>query len=493
MNKNAAMNLAIEIEEKYEKYGINVDLTGYKITNDFRYIFDVKLKKGTHEDQLYKRAGDVQTRLKLPLFRVGKKGLDLYIVVSEHEIKENSLMKIIHSPIFTNSKAKLPYAMGYDEIGNMVVEDLTEFPQLLVGGLPKAGKSTALRSMILSMIYKLSPDQVNFILFDVGAEDLTMFGNIPHLSAPIIKDVETAIKNMTVIKEEMERRIPLRESDPAAYQRLPYLVCIVDEFVSLISSIYDKKQSKMLINIISGLIMRGRHGKVHLVLATQDPTAENMKINISSVSARIAFMVSKYQQSMTIIGEAGAEKLQGKGAMLFKYYGEIKYLQGSNISIEEAKVQLRNIIQLYESSQFDDKFVIDDFKLTQISSKPNDESTPESRTVKADRYDTLMPKIIMWSLSKEQISTNAIQSEFRLSYAKAKVFIDKLEELNFISEPFAKLPRTVLPESIEDMTDTMEILLKSGYSIDAIEEEINKRVPTIIERGDTECSDNIQM
>jgi len=447
------------IEKHYESHKVAIELPAYEIIGDGeRFIFDVKLKRGTKERPVFDRASDIQTALELPLLQPFKEGLSIRLAVSEHPVRENSLQKILESRIFQDRTKKIPLAVGYDLRGDMHVEDLSEMPHLLIAGASNSGKSVALRSLITSIIAIQSVDRVNLLLFDIGAYDLEPFSEIPHLSYPIVKDSQTGIGVMLALKAEMERRIDL---DRAEMRTLPSIVCVVDEYVSFISSIGDKDDSKLLTETISSLLRRGRHARIHMVLATQDPTIKSTKVDMVNITSRMAFACAKPIDSVTILGRGGAEKLPGKGAMLFKSPAHIEpvYFQGSFISregvrrfVERAKIRYANT----GSKKFVVK--VPDFK-HELSEATVKRSAVENKE---------MAEIIVWALGRVTISALQIQKQFHMGN-RAVGIIDELCEMKLIGNKFAHLPRTVLPQSVEDIPDdAFRILLISGVPKDDI-------------------------
>lgn len=156
------------------------------------------------------------------------------------------------------------------------------------------------------------PDEVNFILIDVGAEGPLTFEGLPHLSYPVIRDHGTALRALTALKDEMERRIALAQTDLQTPQAIPRLVVVIDEFPALFTGETDKKVSQIFSGTIYSLLQRGRHAGIHLILAAQNPTCQNMKVDLSNVPTRIAFMCAKKNYSEIILGESGAENLSGQ-------------------------------------------------------------------------------------------------------------------------------------------------------------------------------------
>lgn len=454
--------LAQIIEKHYWCHGAHIKLKLQSIVgSDERYIFRIKLKPGTKENLIFDRASDIKTALALPLFQPFRDGLAVFLAVSKNAVLDNSLVKMLRSPLFCKSRYWLPIAIGYNMRCGMVFADLAKLPHAMYAGAPRSGKSSGLISLIFSLIVKQPVRKVNLILIDIGASSIDLFDGIPHLSYPVVKDTDTGIYVIKELVNEMERRIRL---DHTELQNLPAIVCVIDEYVSFISNVDGKKCSQELANKISNLLRRGRHAKIHMILATQDPTIKNMKVDVGSITARIAFACAKYHNSIATLGEGGAEKLSEKGAMLYKSneYPTPVYLQGAFISNGEA---VRLVERIREASHdISDKFVIPKFDASEqmVVEVKDSEYVQDPNKELAD--------IIMWVLERDTISSSQIMDRFSMGN-RAYVFVKKLFEMGLVTEKFAKQPRKVLPQSIEDLPEeVLKLLLDQGFSAEKVSE-----------------------
>jgi len=461
---------ARKIEFHNQKHGAPIKIISCEVIgNGERYIYTVKLKAGTKESLLFDRAKDIRTALRLQLYQPFKEGLAIRIAVSECPITENSLKKMLESPAFLKSKMKIPIALGYDMRGEMRFVDLVKLIHAMYAGSTGSGKSVGLWCLILSIIYLQTVSQVNLLLFDVGANTLEPFIGIPHLSHPIVKDITTAIYVIKELVVEMEKRMKLAHSE---LLKKPALVCIIDEYVSLISNIGDKKLSQLLTGTISNLLRRGRQVKIHMVLATQDPTLKNMKVDLGNITARMAFACAKYHNSITILGEGGAEKLPGRGAMLFKSNEnpEPVYLQGAYMDTEEIKRLVAYIKS--KSYDFTNKFVIPEIDLAQQQILPAEAFDPKTSVEDSQKE---LVDIIFWVLGRDNVSKLQIMKQFHMGN-RADAVIDWLFKMNLIADKYATQPRTVIPQTIEDIpTEITELLINNGVSEDDIAGVIQNR------------------
>lgn len=366
-----ANDLKEDIIKQYGKYNVNINLTLQECQSS-RFIYKVKVKGNTREAHIRANAPDVQLKLKLPLLHVVKRNFNLYLIASRKKIEHDHLPAILNNPSYQEcqKKMELPYIVGYNDFDEVVTGDLVQFPHLLLGGSSGSGKSVAVQVLISTIAYNKSPSEVNLILMDVGTTDLMPFGSLPHLLYPIVRDRTDAMHKLSTLVAEMERRINLGYSDPDSFVRLPKLVLVIDEFPALFMGMADKKMSGLLISSISSILQRGRHAKIHLVLAAQNPTIQNMKVDLGNITARIAFKCAKKNFSETILGEGGAENLMGKGDLLLRFpqYDGPQRVQGVFITPEE----LGQVIQVSKTLYHDatvEKFdpVLSSSKLQEMS------------------------------------------------------------------------------------------------------------------------------
>lgn len=341
---------------------------------------------------------------------------------------------------------------------------LAKFPHLLVGSSSGSGKSVLLQCLICCIIAFQPVQRVNLILFDINSSDLTVFSGAPHLSHPVVKDIETAVKVILALEAEMNRRH--NEHDD-----WPYIVCISDEYSSLVTNIEDKKVREKVINAISKLLRMGRRAKIIWVLAAQDPTKDNMKVELANITARIAFKCAKYHNSVTILGEAGAEELTDSGTMLFKSpeFPNPMRLQGA---YPEPK-GIKELLSYLFTKPFDTtgKFEIRESEISG-SSWDEDMVLGDRPPARQEQYikEKELCDIIKWAVGQEQISAVKIMKFFHMS-GRANDVINRLTELGIISEQFAKQPRQVLYTSLEDLPIGVKTLLtQNGIPIPAIDE-----------------------
>lgn len=468
--------LAEKLEKAYQKHGVNINIMNWKCFSNY-IIYKVKLKGSTRETQLHTYAKDVQLRLKVPVFQVIKEEFNIFIIISDEKMEYQHLPQIVLSKEYIESVKswKLPYIVGNDATGKLIVEDLSEFPHLLVAGASNSGKTVGLQSLLISLSYCKSPRKINLILIDVGAMDLIPFNGIPHLSCPVIRDRETAYRALAALMDEMERRIEIQMENMDQFNSLPQIVLVIDEFQAFFVGMEDKQAIRMAVNVISGLLQRGRHAKIHVVLAAQNPTVQNMKVDLGNITARVAFKCAKRNYSETILGEGGAENLSGQGDMLFKSpkYAEPKRIQGIYISEQELQKMLIFINMQWNKYSLENrfKFVIQEEELQKRELASGDRLTAKTIAGKGhiNMEDKLFAEIMLWTLKQDAISCNMLMGKFNLGWNRANRFIERLYDLNIVGGLDAKLPRAVLPHSAEDLSpETTCLLEQNGFDLDQI-------------------------
>lgn len=474
--------IAEKIESGFERYGVRIKITDWDERID-RVIYDVKLKGSTREVNFLARVPDVQQRLKFPLFQALIQDFDICLVVSDQEIQYTHLPGILSSKGYAEKMVsmQLPYAIGYDVVGGRVLVDLSDFPHLLMGGASNSGKSVGLQVLLTNIMFHKSPHKVNFILIDVGATNLIPFDGIPHLSYPVVRDRNTACEVLIALKAEMERRIELQISDTGRFDALPRLVLAIDEFPSLFAETEDKQIAKLMIDAVSGMLQRGRHAKIHVVLAAQNPTFQNMKVDLGNITGRIAFKCAKKNFSETIIGEGGAENLLGKGDMLFKcaQFTEVKRIQGIFISPNELQKMIVLIRLLWKTVFYkgNAKFTIRKADLERVRVELADYTISSSLLKKRNsKNNRLFSEVVLWTLSQNEISCNMVMKAFKLGWNRANHFMEMLCEWGIVSDLDAKLPRIVLFQSADDVPkEVMSFLIDNGISEETVVDVISNK------------------
>jgi len=471
--KKKGEEYAKNIVKYYQSYGVSIKLLPDAEYVDGRFIFHVGLLPGTDKNLINRYADDVRRLLGLEFFIPDVGRSKIRIIASKEPLKENSLINILESPDFMNSKMKIPYAVGYDMMGEMVIADIAEFPHLIVGGASGYGKSSALHSLIMSIVYKQSADKVRLLLLDFGGSRLHLFSKAPHLLGPVVSvtQMEKGYDYIMALRSEMVKRLDIFERNEKELDNLPSIVCVIDEFPTFVRSIIGKDGH----TIITSILELARKVKIHMVLAAQDCTKANIGIKVTNLAAAIAFRCTRQHDSMAILDAPDARHLTGKGSMYFKHKGLLR-VQGTYMHHDEIRERLKVMEFDHGNEEGFDLDGLDEPGMP-FSSENEDADTESSEP--ENHQDRLLAEIIMWTLSQARISNNRIKGTFNMGYDRAEKFVNELETFDIVSKQRegSKLSRIVIPEHVEGLPpDVIEFLERNGYIKDDITNALNKRL-----------------
>ncbi len=374
------------------------------------------------------------------------------IEVPNNKIDTVGLKDIISSPQFVNSKAPLTFALGKDIDGNVYCCNLDKMPHLLVAGSTGSGKSVCLNALLLSLMYKTSPADLRIILVDPKRVEFAIYNDLPHLLIPkAITETKKALNAFDWLIEEMERRYTIFQnhyvknlaeynSQPEVLsgkeQKLPYLVLVVDELADLVVTSNKKELEERIIR----LTQKARAAGIHLILATQRPSVDiitgSIKINLPT---RIAFAVTNFMDSKTILDQGGAEKLLGRGDMLYSPRdGEPIRVQGAFVDTPEVKAVV-DFIKENNKSYYDQNII------NEINSEGSHNGGGEAGGSynSTPSVDSLMPDAMKVVIENGQASISMLQRRFAIGYQRAAKIIDQMEMAGFISPSDGSKPRTV--------------------------------------------------
>ena len=464
---------AKDIIKYYQSYGVSIQILSDAEYKDDRYIFSIKLLPGTDWKLISRYADEVRRLLELEVFIPDITPTAIKLIASEKPLKENSLIKILENPKFKESKMEIPYAIGYDTLGEMTIVDIAEFPHLLIGGTSGSGKSSAIHSLLMSIVYRQPADKVKLLLLDFGSSDLKIFDKVPHMLQPTVRtsEIEKGRQSLLWLQKEMEARLKKKDlTDERKFaivlSKWPSIVCVIDEFPALIRKLTEGKHNKKEYLIIEDLLERARKVKIHLVLAAQNSSKNSIDIRSTNLGARIAFRCLNRYDSQAIIESSNAVNLSGKGSMYFKcdQHEGLRRLQGSYISPIELMDLLDNMN--FDSNNIHESYDEIKYEFSSILKSDVSESEPYYSLV-SNTYEEKLPKIILWTLGQEKISNKKIKDEFEMGYDNANKVLDILEKYNIITaqKKGTKLPRLVIPKKIEDISENVkELLIKNKYT-----------------------------
>jgi S-DNA-T family DNA segregation ATPase FtsK/SpoIIIE len=364
------------------------------------------------------------------------------------------LREVLSSPAFQNHPSKLTVAFGKDNAGNPVVGDLAKMPHLLIAGSTGSGKSVCMNTIICSLMFKAKPDEVKMLMIDPKMVELSNYNGIPHLTAPVIIDVRKAagflkgaVKEMEVRYElfaasgvrNVEQYNKLVAADPGPdpehpRQPLPYIVIFIDELADLMMVAPADVE-----DAICRLAQMARACGMHLVIATQSPRVDVITGLIkANVPSRIAFAVSSQIDSRVIMDSAGAERLLGRGDMLYHPSGLPKPVRAQGAFIDEASVdELVKFIKAQGRPTFTAQEVAVD--PDQRKKQQADDSAPAPSAA-----DNAFPQAVRVVIEHGQASVSILQRRLRCNYSKAARLIDMMEERGFVGPHQGSRPRDVL-------------------------------------------------
>ena len=371
------------------------------------------------------------------------------IEVPNDKVATVSLKDVLISNEFNSAKSPLTYAVGKDITGRIMVGALNKMPHLLIAGTTGSGKSVMLNSIIISLLYKSSPDDCKLLLIDPKQVEFTPYEGIPHLIVPkVISDLTKATNALQWAVDEMERRFRLiREArvrdideynstpDVVTYKKkkMPFIVIIIDEFSDFIMQGKKEVEDKII-----RLGQKARAAGIHIILATQYPTTEYVTGGIkANFPSRIAFKVASNVNSVVILGQPGAEKLLGHGDMLYapqEYSAAPKRVQGCFITTREI-ADIVNYVTLNNEPVFD-KDIQD-----AINNAPKTSSNGGDN--ERGGMDPLLPEALKMCIDAGQASTSMIQRRLSIGYPRAGKIIDQMTEMGYISAADGAKPRNV--------------------------------------------------
>ena len=438
---------------KIEAHIINVT-RGPSVTR-----YEVELEKGVRLNKLTTAADDIALSLGASGVRIAAVPGKISVVgieVPNRTVTMVSLREVIDSPEFAKAKSKSTFAVGKNISGACIVGNIAKLPHMLIAGTTGSGKSVCMNSIIISLLYKASPDDVKLIMVDPKMVELGIYNGIPHLLIPVVTDPKKAAGSLQWAVTEMMRRYKamsdagvrdlesynsIIDSQEIDGEHLPQVVVIIDELADLMLV-----AAKEVEESICRIAQMGRAAGIHLVIATQRPSADVitglMKANIPS---RIAFSVASAMESRIILDTQGAEKLVGKGDMLFAPIGDgkPKRVQGCFVSDSEVEAVASYVKQHYNTNY--DQQVMEEIERKAIQTG-NNKSAASDPEPTADELagDEMLPAAVDVILETGQASVSMLQRRLKLGYARAARIVDEMEEKGIVGPFQGSKPRTIL-------------------------------------------------
>lgn len=455
---------ALKLEQTLQNFGVGVHVTnascGPSVTR-----YELQPEQGVKVSRIVGLADDIKLNLAVADLRIeapipGKAAVGIEVPNSENTAV--MLRDLLESNEFKNSSSLLSFAVGKDIAGKVVVADIARMPHLLVAGATGSGKSVCINTLIMSLIYKASPEEVKLILVDPKVVELSVYNGIPHLMIPVVTDPKKAAGALNWAVAEMEKRYKLfaeynvrdlkgfnekaerGETGEEIKKKLPQIVIIIDELADLMMVAPGEVESS-----ICRLAQLARAAGIHLILATQRPSVNVITGLIkANMPSRIAFSVSSGVDSRTIIDMNGAEKLLGKGDMLFYPSGYPKpvRVQGSFVSDKE----VQDVVD-YLISHNNGAVAYNDELEEHMNTNLPASGTPAAAE-NGDDKDTYFAEAGRLIIEKEKASIGMLQRMFKIGFNRAARIMDQLSEAGVVGPEEGTKPRKVLmtKEEFED-------------------------------------------
>lgn len=466
VNPDELQQTAELIEAKLAEFGIGVQVvsatSGPVITR-----YEIEPAQGVKGSQIVALSKDLARSMSLQAVRIvetiaGKNTMG--IELPNEKRQDVMLSEILSSPVFTDAKSKLTVALGKDIAGTPVVGDLAKMPHLLVAGMTGSGKSVGVNGMIMSMLFKATPDEVRFIMIDPKMLELSIYDGIPHLLCPVVTDMREAGQALNWCVAEMEKRyrllshagvrnldgfnqkveqakaagkpllnpFSLNPDDPEPLEKLPLIVVVIDELADLMMT-----ERKSVEQQIARLAQKARAAGIHMIVATQRPSVDVVTGLIkANIPTRMAFTVQSKIDSRTILDQMGADELLKYGDSLFLQPGsaEPTRLQGAFVSDDEVH-QVVNFVKEQAPTNYVEGLLSGEAAIETINIvNPNANS------------DELFDQAVAFVLESRKTSISALQRQLRIGYNRAANLIDALENAGVLSPADINGSRRILAQ-----------------------------------------------
>ena len=444
---DATRRSALMLKSTFNEFKIDVSITGIRkgpVVTMFEMLPSpgIKLSKITNlQDNIALRLAASSVRIVAPI--PGKHAVGIEVPNKKRSIV--SFRELIEADLPEAAKMAIPVALGKDVTGNPQVLDLAQTPHLLIAGATGSGKSVCVNSIILSILYNRRPDEVKLILVDPKIVELKLYNDIAHLLTPVITEPKRAFQALQYALCEMERRYALLDnmgvrdiktfnakikSERIATETLPYIVIIIDEFADLMAT-----SGKELEATVARLCAMSRAVGIHLVLATQRPSIDVITGLIkANIPSRIAFMVASKTDSRIILDEMGAEKLLGKGDMLYVSAARPfpTRMQGAFVSEQEVERVVACVKEYGEPEYIDEEIFVDD------------DDEPYDNAVFSDDNDPLYDQALEIVTFAGKASASYVQRKLKIGYNRAARLIEEMEARGIVGPANGSKPREII-------------------------------------------------
>lgn len=413
--------------------------------------YEVKPAPGVKVSKITGLADDIALNMAASAVRIeqipGKAAIG--IEVPNQELESVQLREVLENPAFAAAKSRLTVGLGKDISGQAIFADLAKMPHLLVAGATGSGKSVCINTLITSILFKAKPTEVKFILIDPKMVELSVYNDIPHLMVPVVTDAKKAASVLNWAVQEMEKRYGLiaqagvrnmdgynKQFEDEPEKKLPSIVIIIDELADLMMvAPHDVEDA------ICRIAQKARAAGIYLVLATQRPSVNVITGVIkANIPSRISFAVTSQIDSRTILDASGAEKLLGKGDMLFKPQEANKAtrIQGAFVSDKEVELLVEYIKSQGHKVEANQEIIDFTNKAAEAENEPEEDKPTKTK------MDSLLREAVELVMSSNNASASSFQRRYHIGYSRAGRLLDTMEQLGIVGPPQGSKPRDIL-------------------------------------------------
>ena len=440
------------LNETLEAFHVKAEVTNWTIGPTVTQ-FEVTLNRGVKVNKITNLTDDLKLALAAKDIRIeapipGKRSVG--IEIPNKKSRPVMLSEVLNSKVFKEATSPLTVALGVDLFGQPQVTNIAKMPHGLIAGATGSGKSVFINSMLVSLLYKATPAELKLLLIDPKAVEMAPYHDIPHLLAPVVSDPQAATASLKWAVNEMEERFERlaaagakniesyneKAEENGDYRlKMPYIVIVIDELADLMMVASSEVQ-----DYIIRITQKARAAGIHMIIATQRPSVDVITGVIkSNIPTRIAFMVSSQVDSRTILDSSGAERLLGRGDMLYLGNGESQARRIQGTYVEDEIEKITDFIR----EQGTPTYAFNPDKLKVIETQTENE-------------DDLMPEILEYIVNEDGISISKLQRVFSIGYNRAAKIIDDLESKQYISSAKGSKPRDIYltPEKLRKMKET---------------------------------------
>ena len=443
--------LGRKLEETLENFGVDAQIVNYT-TGPTITRFELAPGPGIKVSRIVNLSDDIALSLAAMGVRIeapipGKAAIG--IEIPNKKMRPVLLRSLLESQEFQKEKSPLVAALGRDVAGDAILCDLGKMPHLLIAGATGSGKSVCINSILISILYRSSPKEVRMLMIDPKIVELNVYNGIPHLLQPVVTDPEKAYGVLNYAVAEMERRYRLfadrKVRDIASYNKavkrtekdedeegpLPYILIVIDELADLMAVTQHQVESA-----ISRLMAKARAVGIHVIIATQRPSVDVITGVIkANIPSRIAFAVASQVDSRTIIDSGGAEKLLGRGDMLYFPLGSIKAIRGQGSFVSNSEVErILSFIKSYYPENYDEK----------VAAALENPDGPDKAGMADDGEDELLMEALRVVVEADYAAVSLLQRKLQVGYPRAARLVDRLSELGYVGPFEGSKPRKVL-------------------------------------------------